>query len=106
MVICTLAEPVREPEAVEEAVSAWVPRTRSLREKEEPVPIWPMRLLVHTRPALRSPSCTSEELPVKVMGEPLVKLELLVGEEMVTLGGLLLPPPPRAACALTTPPVT
>jgi len=35
------AEPVSEPESVEEAVTVCVPSTRSEREKDAPVPIWP-----------------------------------------------------------------
>src|SRR5436189_79102 len=86
MVIVTGAEPLRPPESVTLAVMVCVPTTRSERENEAPVPIWPWRLEVHTSEALILPSCASEAEPEKFTVVPWLKDWPLEGEEMVTVG--------------------
>ena len=70
------------------AVIVCVPVLKELFEKLPPVPIWPLMLEVQTRLEVRIPSSASVALPVNEIEEPELKLEPLVGVEMVTTGAV------------------
>lgn len=84
----TDALPVKPPLSVTDAVIVCVP-TLSVREKLPPVPICPSRLDVHTRLAVRFPSCVSLAEPENEIVAPSAKVEPLAGLLIVTLGAVL-----------------
>src|SRR5579862_9892638 len=79
---------VKPPESVAEAVMVCVPTARLEVEKLAPVPIWPLRLDVHTSFELMLPSLVSVALPENVIEVPLTTLVLLAGLLIETVGGV------------------
>ena len=62
---------------------------RSLREKLPPVPTDPSMLELHARLAVRSPSSTSDAVPVKLTVSPRLYVDASAGAVIVTAGGPL-----------------
>ena len=105
-VIVRVAEPCKPPRSVARAVTVCVPTVNAVVVKVAPVPIWPIRLEVHTRLAVNTPSCTSFAVPAKVIAEPVVIVWLATGAVIVTVGAVLPPGAvPIAAARSITPPV-
>src|SRR5438046_4731256 len=84
-----LAEPVRFPLSVTEAVIVWVPAERVLTGMEPPVPSGPSRFEFHWIDELRLPCSVSLAVAVKLMDAPLVKVDPFAGALMLTTGGVL-----------------
>src|SRR5947199_274713 len=87
-----LAEPVRFPLSVTEAVIVWVPAERVLTGMEPPVPSGPSRFEFHWSDELRLPSSVSLAVAVKLVDAPEAKVDPFAGALILSGGGVLTAP--------------
>ena len=81
-----LAELVRPPESVTEAVIVWLPADSPAVEKDPPDPITPLMFEVHVRLVVRLPSSASAAVPLNLIVSPTAN-ELPAAGAVITVAG-------------------